>query len=93
MIGVNAFAGDSQRPKILEIKNSVEARQIRSLKKIRRERDNSRVEKSLSLLKDSARGTGNLLPAVMEAVESYATVGEIVKVFQDVFGESPMFGG
>lgn len=93
MVGVNAFAADSERPKILEIKNSVEARQVRSLKKLRRERDNSQVEKTLSLLKDSARGTGNLLPAVMEAVESYATVGEIVKVFKEVFGESPMFGG
>jgi methylmalonyl-CoA mutase N-terminal domain/subunit len=93
MVGVNVFAGDSQRPKILEIKNSVEARQIRSLKKIRKERDNARVEKTLSRLKDSARGVDNLLPAVMESVEAYATVGEIVKVLKEVFGECPAFGG
>ncbi len=92
IVGVNIFASDSQRPKILEIKNSVEARQIGSLKKLRKSRDNESVQKALARVKDAALGTTNILPPIMEAVESYATVGEIISALKDSFGECPVFG-
>ncbi len=92
IVSVNVFASDSQRPKILEIKNSVEARQVRSLKKLRKSRDNDAVKKALARVKDAALGTTNILPSIMEAVESYATVGEIISVLKDSFGECPVFG-
>lgn len=92
IVGVNAFASKSERPKILEIKNSVEARQISSLKKMKKSRDNSMVRRTLERLKDLASTNANLLPAIMEAVEAYATVGEIVAIFKEVFGECPVFG-
>ena len=80
-------------PPILKIDNAVEKIQVRSLKKLKRERDNARVNASLSLLRDAANGSANLMPLILEAVEAYATVGEVVNALKDVFGEYPVFGG
>jgi len=80
-------------PPILKIDNAVERTQVRSLKKIKRERDNARVAESLSRLRDAAKGAANLMPLILESVEAYATVGEVTNALKDVFGEYPVFGG
>ena len=80
-------------PPILKIDNAVEKGQVRSLKKVKRERDNAAVRAALSRLRDAAKGRANLMPLILEAVEAYATVGEVTNALKDVFGEYPVFGG
>ncbi len=93
IVGVNAYAAGDAAPPILKIDHEVERRQVRGLKKLKRERDGARVESCLSRLRDLARGADNLMPAILEAVEAYATVGEVTNALKDVFGEYPVFGG
>jgi methylmalonyl-CoA mutase N-terminal domain/subunit len=59
---------------------------MRRLNEVRRMRDKDKVEKALNKLKDVLESNENSMPALMEAVESYATVGEIGNVFREVFG-------
>ena len=66
---------------------------MRALKKLRRERDNGKVQATLTRLRGAAKGSENLLPPILEAVEAYATVGEVTNALKDVFGEYPVFGG
>ena len=62
-------------------------RYIEDVKRLKRERDNFRVESCLARLKDAAKGTENLMPYLIEGAEAYATLGEMVKVLKEVFGE------
>lgn len=71
----------------------MEEGQVRALKKLKRERDNVKVSACLKRLGEEARGQTNLLPAILEGVEAYATVGEITAALKDVFGEYPAFSG
>ena len=60
---------------------------LERLKRVRLERDNAAVKRSLDNLHRVSEGTENTMPAIMEAVKSYATLGEIMEVFRTVFGE------
>ena len=60
---------------------------LERLNRVRRERDNIAVQRSLENLHRVAEGTENTMPAIIEAVKSYATLGEIMDVFRTVFGE------
>ncbi len=93
IVGVNAFAGDGRMPPILKIGRSVEALQIRALKRVRRGRDNSKVLACLERLRGCARGAENVLPPILECVEAYGSVGEITSALRDVFGEYPVLRG
>ena len=64
-----------------------EKRQIDRLKKLRKERNNSKVEKNLNDLRNAAEGDDNLMPYILDCVHSYATLGETCQVLRDVFGE------
>jgi methylmalonyl-CoA mutase N-terminal domain/subunit len=61
--------------------------QIAKLARVRRDRDGRAVDAALRRLGDEARGTGNLMPAIMEAVKAYASLGEIARAMREVFGE------
>jgi methylmalonyl-CoA mutase N-terminal domain/subunit len=93
IVGVNVHANEGDKPEILKIDNEVEEGQVRALKKLRAERDNAAVEAALAKVRDAARGTDNLLPPIIEAVKTYATVGELTNALKDVFGELPAFRG
>ncbi len=60
---------------------------LERLNRVRRERDNAAVKKALENLRRVAEGTENTMPAIIEAVKVYATLGEIMEVFRSVFGE------
>ena len=60
---------------------------IEKVKSLRSERDGERVNKTLSNLKQGAKGEGNLMPLILEAVRAYASLGEICNVLRDIFGE------
>jgi methylmalonyl-CoA mutase N-terminal domain/subunit len=64
-----------------------EERQINRLKKLRKDRDNSKLQKNLERLKKAAEGDENLMPYILDCVHSYATLGETCQVLRDVFGE------
>ncbi|MFZ1058224.1 MAG: methylmalonyl-CoA mutase family protein [Candidatus Rokuibacteriota bacterium] len=61
--------------------------QVAKLNRLRRERDNAAVGRALGQVRDQARGTGNLMEPILEAVKAYATLGEISSAMKDIFGE------
>lgn len=91
-VGVNCYVGDrraaaDQDVELYSFDPKVAAAQVAKLAKIRRERDSGAVDASLTRLRDAARGSENLLPAIMDAVRAYATLGEIARAMKDAFGE------
>jgi methylmalonyl-CoA mutase N-terminal domain/subunit len=60
---------------------------LERLDRVRRERDQTAVKRALDNLRRVAEGTENTMPAIIEAVRAYATLGEIMDVFRSVFGE------
>ena len=62
------------------------ARQIVRLRRVQAERDSRQVERALVRLVDVARGQENVMPAMLEAVKAYATIGEICATLTQVFG-------
>ena len=91
-VGVNCYVGDqaAEADSAVELYSfdpRAHAAQVARLEKIRRERDNGAVETALARLRDEARGTTNLMPAISDAVKAYASLGEIAKAMKDVFGE------
>jgi methylmalonyl-CoA mutase N-terminal domain/subunit len=70
-----------------------ERRHVRQLDELRRRRDNREVTQKLRALEQAARGSDNLMPPLLEAVKAYATLGEMMGVFREVFGEyQPSWG-
>jgi methylmalonyl-CoA mutase N-terminal domain/subunit len=88
VVGVNRFTRDEE-PSIptQRIDEALERKQVESLRALRSRRDPARWRASLGRVKDNARGGDNLMPAILEAVESYATVGEIAEAMREIFGE------
>ena len=72
---------------IFTIDPELEERQKKQLNKLKKERDTSQVEQCLRRLEDAAKGDENLMEPISEAVEAYATIGEITDVLRGVFGE------
>jgi methylmalonyl-CoA mutase N-terminal domain/subunit len=88
VVGVNAFAGgDGAAPPIFTIDETVRAGQVAGLKRLKASRDGGRVKTSLDALASLARGSGNLIPGIMECVAAYATLGEISDTLRGVWGE------
>jgi len=88
MVGVNKFV-DEVEPEIelLRIDPSVEKHQIDRLKQVRKERNNTRVKETLKELRNTANNGDNLIPRILDAVKSYATIGEMIDVMREEFGE------
>jgi len=88
VVGVNKFlTQEDHRPKLMRVDESVQATQVDKLQKLREQRDAQAVTHALDQLKQAATTTGNLMPPILEAVEAYATIGEICNVLRQVFGE------
>jgi methylmalonyl-CoA mutase, N-terminal domain len=96
VVGVTDFfeGNEEAPPELLRIGPEFEERQLKRLAALRADRDDARVEAVLARVRaDGAEATTNVLPALIEAVQGYATLGEIVNAFADVFGrytEAPM---
>jgi methylmalonyl-CoA mutase N-terminal domain/subunit len=90
VVGVNRFrdeAGLSVPPPIQRIDPDGERRQIEGVRRVRSERDAAAWTASLERLETAARGGDNLMPALIEAVKAYATVGEISDRLRTAWGE------
>lgn len=88
IVGVNQFTEEEHsKTDILRIDDSIRKIQTEKLETLRRKRDNIKVNECLNNIKQAAKEDINLLPLVIEAVESYATLGEIANVLREVYGE------
>lgn len=89
IVGVNDFVLQDEEVEIdvLKISPQVEKRQIEKLAKLRAERDNGEVERTLKELRKSANEGSNLLPRILACTRCYATLGEIIQVLREEFGE------
>jgi len=88
VVGVNQFQVEEELElDILRVDPAVGERQAARLRALRDRRDNELVSSSLSQLESGARTDGNLMPLILDAVEKYATLGEICGVMRGVFGE------
>jgi methylmalonyl-CoA mutase N-terminal domain/subunit len=88
VVGVNDFIAEEPRTiPTLRIDAEIERTQIARLNALRAKRDSARAQSALVELQRRAATTENLLPAILAAVESYATIGEISDVLRRVFGE------
>jgi len=88
VVGVNDFVTREERSiPTLRIDEEIELSQVARVKALRGRRDSARVQSALAELQHRAATTENLLPAILAAVEAYATVGEISDALRRVFGE------
>jgi methylmalonyl-CoA mutase N-terminal domain/subunit len=88
IVGVNEFQTEEKlEPEILRIDENVRVRQIARLNETRRKRNSGKVQGALEDLTVAARGQANLIPQILNAVEQYATVGEISDVLRKAWGE------
>ncbi|WP_259534834.1 methylmalonyl-CoA mutase family protein [Halalkaliarchaeum sp. AArc-CO] len=87
VVGVNAYEIDEDtRPEILEVDETVQKRQRDRLESVKRERDDEAVEAALSELEAVVAAGDNAMPAIVDAVKAYATMGEIMDVFEAQHG-------
>jgi methylmalonyl-CoA mutase, N-terminal domain len=87
VVGVNEFTSEDAAVPIQRIDEALEGRQVERLRALRARRDAGVHAAALRGVEDAARGGENLMPQILQAVESYATVGEIANVLRGVFGE------
>ena len=88
-VGVNDFIKEDEEIEIplLEIGDEAENIQIRSLTKLRKERDENMVQKALSRIQEACANSDNIMPPIIEASKALATMGEIVIAMKAEFGE------
>ncbi len=87
IVGVNEYVSeDPPAISILKMDPQGYARQLARLALLKLERDNEAVGQSLDALRSACAGTDNVMPHLLDAARSYATLGEIVDVMREVFG-------
>lgn len=88
IVGVNKFTIDKENPVPgFKIDDSIRLLQTAKLAELKSKRDQAKVAQCLSAIKAAASGTTNLMPLVIEAVETYCTLGEIADTLRQVYGE------
>ncbi|MFZ0452113.1 MAG: methylmalonyl-CoA mutase family protein [Ignavibacteriaceae bacterium] len=88
VVGVNKFrTDDHENPELLKIDMKIQNEQIKFLNKVKNERNNEEAAKKLNELKNAANGNDNLMPFILNAVNAYASVGEICNSMREIFGE------
>ncbi len=88
VVGVNRFATEEVHvPDVLRVDPAVSKKQQERLAALRRRRDGAAVERALDRIRAAAGTDENMMPLLIDAVEAYATVGEICHVLRDQWGE------
>ncbi|MGD8762133.1 MAG: methylmalonyl-CoA mutase family protein [Desulfobacteraceae bacterium] len=88
VVGLNAFVEDEDiEMQLREPEADFERKKVTGLKKLKNNRDNEQVQEILKEIKAVAGGTDSMMPTLIKAVKSYATLGEIIGVMREVFGE------
>ena len=87
VVGVNRFEQEQENPVPMQhIDESLERKQVERLHALRAKR-NAESAEALNRVQETAKSSENLMPGIFEAVEAYATVGEISDAMRRVFGE------
>ncbi len=87
VVGVNAYEIDEEpEPEILSVDEDVQRRQRERLADVRDERDDAAVDTALDDLRAAVESGENTMPAILDAVKVYATMGEIMTIFEDEYG-------
>ena len=73
-------------PDLLRVDPQSEREQVERLKAFKADRDQALVQQRLEQLRDAARGSGNLLPPIRQALKDRASMGEVCGAMRDVFG-------
>jgi methylmalonyl-CoA mutase N-terminal domain/subunit len=89
VVGVNQFIESDEAPRtdLLRVDPVLERHQVERLRALRARRDSTAWAAAMKTLESTARGQGNLMPAMIDAVLAWATVGEIATCLRGVFGE------
>ena len=89
IVGVNDYTTKEEKCPIelSRIDQKAEQQQVANLQKLRRERNNKKAKETLEKLHYAAQKDENLMPTIIEAIKSYATIGEITEVLRQVYGE------
>lgn len=89
IVGVNDYTTKEEKCPIelSRIDPKVEQQQVDNLQKLKRERNNKKAKETLEKLHYAAQKDENLMPTIIEAIKSYATIGEITEVLRQVYGE------
>jgi methylmalonyl-CoA mutase N-terminal domain/subunit len=88
IVGVNELTSkEGAQPLLLTIDPTVREKQIERIKRLKSKRNQPVVSAALNRLQDSAKGNENLIPKILDCVESYATLGEISDALRSVWGE------
>jgi len=88
LVGVNDYTTEEKQPiKVLRVDPKVEEEQVASLHKLKRERNNRKVNEMLEKLHYATEKDENLMPIIIDAVKAYATIGEICDVLRKIYGE------
>ena len=87
VVGVNKYTiEEDTSPEILKVDETVQERQLERLASVKDERDDAAVEDALDALADAIDRDENVMPAIIDAVKAYATMGEIMEVFEAEHG-------
>lgn len=87
-VGVNRYTeGEEMEVELHEYRPESAEEQIARLREVKRERDGRKVAQTLKDLEGAARQKRNVMPYLLECCKAYATVGEMTKVFKEVYGE------
>jgi methylmalonyl-CoA mutase N-terminal domain/subunit len=87
-VGVNKYTeGEEMEVELHEYRAESVEEQIERLREVKRQRDSSKVVQTLNDLRKAAREEKNVMPYLLECCKAYATVGEMTKVFKEVYGE------
>jgi methylmalonyl-CoA mutase N-terminal domain/subunit len=88
IVGVNKFeVNEKPMQNLLTIDDNIRIQQTEKLMLVKKNRDNKKVNELLAEIETAAKGSDNLMPHILSAVEEYATLGEIADVMRKVFGE------
>lgn len=88
IVGVNKFTIEEPPfENLFTVDDTIRQIQMDKINKVKSSRNNTRVEETLKALEIAAQGGENVMPKILDAVEAYATLGEICDVMRGVFGE------
>jgi len=91
IVGVNNFISPSPKITLSRVGPEVEINQKKKLVQLKKERDNAKVSQTLKRLEGVAQSKDNTMPAFLECVEAYATLGEMCDILRKVFGTQKEF--
>jgi methylmalonyl-CoA mutase N-terminal domain/subunit len=87
VVGVNEYVIEEDTdPDLLRVDDAVRDRQLERLESVKADRDDDAVAAGLEAVRDAIESDANVMPPIVDAVKAYATMGEIMQVFEDHYG-------